>query len=67
MCNVMAIRPLGLYGCAHWCNKHSQNLQTLELSNQLADSLKIKLIETVLACRYATSWSFAHLGHMGDP
>ena len=48
------IRALGILG-------------TLELSNHWDDSLQIKFIGTVLACRCATSWSFAHACHMGVP
>ena len=40
-------------------------LRTLELSNHLVDSLQIKLIGMVSACRCATPWSFAHWDHMG--
>ena len=42
-------------------------LQTLKLSNYWADSLQIKFIETVLACRCATFWSFAHTCIMDMP
>ena len=63
MCNVMVICPLGLYGRTHG----RKTLQTLELSNNWADSLQIKFIGIVLACRCVTSWSFAHKGHMGVP
>ena len=42
-------------------------LRMPDLRNHWADSLKIKLIGTVLACRSATSWSFAHWGYMGVP
>ena len=31
-------------------------LRTSELHNHWADSLKIKFVGTVLACRYATAW-----------
>ena len=40
-------------------------LQMPELSNHQADSLQIKFIGTILACGCATSWSFAHQGHIG--
>ena len=35
-------------------------LRVQGLSNHLADSLQIKSIGNVLACRCASSWSFAH-------
>ena len=42
-------------------------LWKLELSKHWTDSLQIKFTETVLACRCATPWSFAHRGLMGVP
>ena len=42
-------------------------LRTPELCNHRADSLQIKFIGIVLACRCATPWSFAHQGIMGMP
>ena len=42
-------------------------LQMLLLSNHWADSLQIKFIGTVLACRHAMSWFFAHWAHTGMP
>ena len=42
-------------------------LRMQELCNHKADSLQIKFTGTVLACRYAMSWSFACGGIMGMP
>ena len=42
-------------------------LQMPKHHNHWADSLQINFIGTVLACRCATAWSFAHGGIMGMP
>ena len=57
-----------LYLCSFSCPfLQHQTLWTLLLSNHYADSLQIKLIGTILACRCAMVWSFTHQGHMGVP
>ena len=64
MCNTMIICPLGvIMGVII----SLETLQRLELSNHWVDSLQIKFIGTILICGCATSWSFAHQGHMGVP
>ena len=57
----------GIVGIVMGMIKGPGILQTPKLSCHWVDSLQNKFIGTVLACRCATSWSFAHGGIVGIP
>ena len=63
MYDITAICPSG----PHWraYGRKKALLETWGCRTHWANSLEIKFIGNFLACRCATSWSFAHRSHMG--
>ena len=62
---LLSIAPEGITGMPVGMIRAPWIMWTLELRNHWPNSLQIKFFGTVLVCRCATSWPFAHRGLMG--